>query len=339
MCTADLWKPGLFQFHVPTGPLLPRASRPGSAAGPSAGGSGPGLGVRAAEWAGTGALLVGPGASRKLSPASARRKEAAAEEGAPGVPGAPHLPRARPRLFSSASGSSSAHSPALAPPPPAARVRSAGPPGPLRSPRAPLPSQPLRGARARSREPHPPPDSRTRPPRGRRLRAGGRGAARLRGPGARVAPAPPAPRGLSAARGAAGTRLAPLGARAAEDAGGLPRPRPALPPGGPRVRPAPSRRRLGRSGGERLGDRLHRDAGAPIFRVPVASSRRLWTLTVGSRAAARLRGPWRWLGGAAPRGAAPGRAEPPAPPAARVIRPRGLAGSGAVHAAPEFPHR
>ncbi|XP_022369125.1 proline-rich protein HaeIII subfamily 1-like [Enhydra lutris kenyoni] len=128
--------------------------------------------------------------------------------------------------------------------PPRVRARghwSLGRSRPLSS--APFPSFSPPAARLELGAPPPPPHSRTRSSRGRRLR-GGRGAARLPGPGARVARDPPAPRGdsqCSAPRpDSAGSARRAGGP---EDAGGLPRPRPALPsgraPGAPLAAPPP----------------------------------------------------------------------------------------------------
>lgn len=160
------------------------------------------------EWAGTRARRARPGSRPEAAaPASARRKEAAAGEGAAGVsrvrltcrgarsPGS-HPPRA--------GRGAGAALPASRPRRGRRRVCSAGPPAPPGSPR---PPQSPRGSRAWSPEPRPPPT----PGRARREggvcgREEGRGAARLRGPGARVAPEPPAPRGLGWHRSARGRR-------------------------------------------------------------------------------------------------------------------------------------
>lgn len=170
-------------------------------------------------------------------------------------------------------------------------------------------------------------------------REGGRGAARLLGPGARVAPEPPAPRAGTQCSAPRPARLVSLGARAAEDAGGLPRPGPALlprrAPGALLAAPRPRRQR-GREGGIRprrarqprkpqpqgRAPRIFQSPSPPpsyCGQAPVDAERQprasAWIpgLTTGEPRCGR--GPWRWRGGAAPRGADPGRAKPPAPPA------------------------
>lgn len=133
-------------------------------------------------------------------------------------------------------------------------------------------------------------------------------------------------------------RLVPLGARAAEDAGGLPRPGPALLPGrAPGALLAAPRPQRGREGGIRprcarqprkpqpqgRAPRIFQSPSPPpsycgqapvdAERQPCASAGWIPGLTAAEARCAR--GPWRWGGGAAPRAADPGRAEPPAPPA------------------------
>lgn len=191
----------------------------------------------------------------------------------------------------------------------------------------------------RGASPPPLPNSRTRSPRGRRLRGGREGGAPPASWGLERAGPPSRPRRArtqcSAPRPA---RLVPLGARAAEDAGGLPRPGPALLPGrAPGALLAAPRPQRGREGGIRprrarqprkpqpqgRAPRIFQSPSPPpsycgqapvdAERQPCASAGWIPGLTAAKARCAR--GPWRWGGGAAPRAADPGRAEPPAPPA------------------------
>lgn len=184
----------------------------GSAVGASAETSGPELGRSGARVGGD----TGPArqAIPKPQPRPLRaRKEAAAEEGAAGVPRARLTCRTHGRAFilreqACRGGRGFAHP--SCPPPTRALPRSGrrqpAPPGAgAQGHRGPSTSGPalLLTLLLPRAGPGPgawrlahTPKSRTPSPRGRRLR-GGRGAARLQGPGARVAPEPPAPHGDS----------------------------------------------------------------------------------------------------------------------------------------------
>lgn len=226
----------------------------------------------------------GPGATRqgvvpKPQPRPLRaRKEAAAKVGATGRPRVRlTCGRARPRLLSSERGlrGEGADLPVLpARRPPQgfhAAVAATQPPGAgAQAHRVPLTpalraSSPFSSFPARvpglERVASPPtlPNSGTRSERaataGREGRCPPPGAWGARGP-----------RAASAARRAL-TQPAPLGARAAEDAGGLPRPRPALPPGRAPAAPLAAPPLPRPSGGEREGSGRAAHAG-PASRSP-----------------------------------------------------------------------
>lgn len=269
---------------------------------------------------------------RNRSPASARRKEAAAEEGATGAsrarltcaghgPG-PHLPRGGPR----------GREPSRLP----AAVAAGRPPGsgaqgprgaPALAPRASLSPVP---ARVPGLEPEPhPPTARTHSPRGRRWREGGRegGAPPASGGLERAWPRSrprrgdsvqrAAPRGLgcSARRAGGGGcwRAAPASARAPGRA-------PAAPLAAPPPRPPRWREVRGPRTAHAGPDPASRSAGAPNCPAPAP---RLWALTAGVALQPGFGGH--------------GAGEQP--PGALTLRPRSLAGTGADHAAPELPHR
>lgn len=192
-------------------PLLPPRVRSRSSCGPwAAEGAAPRPALGPPEGRGHGPARPARSAPN-LSPASARRKEAAAEEGAPGASGAPTCRRAPPGSPLPAPGRGggrrphpSAHAAATPPGP--------GPLGPPAPPRAPPPPQSLRGARPGARSLIAP-----RLPDGLAERAASEGRRRRRrsgrregrrpppGAGARVAPAPPR-RGDSAGTARRGRR-------------------------------------------------------------------------------------------------------------------------------------
>lgn len=268
-------KQGLFQFHVPgTIWATPTPEEQGSALGQSAESRGPVLWSVGCQ-GGRGHLgRARPTGSHPQTSASAPPgPEGSRSEGGGGwgAPSAPHLREDASGLSSSepglrGEGVDSPILPARRPPRRFHAAVAASPPpgtgawGPRAAPtRAPalllalLLPPPVPGL---ERAPRSPPRLRACSPRGRRLRAGrgsGRGAARLPGPGARGAPSRRRRAGThSAARRARTRRLRSARGRA-EDAGGLPRPRPALPPGrapgAPLAAPPPPRPQPGREGG------------------------------------------------------------------------------------------
>lgn len=266
----------------------------GSAAGSSAETSGPVLRcLRCQGGRGHRSRAPRPGAVPKPQPrVSARPEGSRSGGGDDGVaPSAPHLRESAYSAFSlpeRACGEKALICPSFLPAAHHAAVAANQPPGAgaqaRRGPSNSRPSPPpARGPQAWSGVAHP------NPPQLLDARA-----ERAATAGRREGAAPPASRGLerawppsrprregthSAARRSR-TRLAPLGARAPEDAGGLPRSRPALPPGrapGAPVAPPPPGPQRGREGGL-PPRRAHRSAsrsprgGHPEFSSPFASS-------------------------------------------------------------------
>lgn len=279
--------------QVPPGPLLHSLllQERSSAAGPSAGGWGcqGGRGhLGPARPAGQPAPSLSPGLSSPRPEGSRSQRG-----GGDGAANAPHLREGTSRALilrdpacpglGEAVGIGSPILPARRPPRPlhaAAAVGSLAGAG-ARAPRGPPTLAPASSAPFSS---FPPPAAgleRGAPPTpGRARREGGDcgeggapPAARLPGPGARVAPEPPAPRGDSQ-RSAPRPDSAGSARRAGgpEDAGGLPRPPPALPPGRAPSAPLAAPPPRGREGGVRpRSEPQPRRRAPPDFPAPAAA--------------------------------------------------------------------